>query len=158
MHQDLPLEHGHPLAVADRVALGDGHGLGVGHRRGQPAPPLRVLELLALGRELALGGGERVAHRADAELALEQRLAQARGVGPRVAARALAQELLQSRFQTVEHGRECPGINDSSGDGPIAEGAGRPPEGRPKQLGNRMVGLLPETVKRAGLPARRGIG
>ncbi len=158
LHQDLPLEHGDPLAMADRVSLGDGHRLGIGDRRGQPAPSLRVLELLSLRRELALGRRERVAHGADPELALEQCLAQAGGVGSRVALRAVAQELLQSRFQTVEHGRTRPGIDDSSGNGPATKGRGPAAGGRPKQLGNRMVGPPPETVKRAGLPALRAPG
>src|SRR6185312_13736418 len=77
--------------------------------------PLRVLELLPLRRQLALGRRESVAHGADSELPLEQSVTQAGGVGPRVAPRAVAQELLQSRFQTVEHGRTRPGIDDSSG-------------------------------------------
>ena len=80
------------------------------------------------------------------------------GVGSRVAPRAVAQQLLQSRLQTVEHGRTRPGIDDSSGNGPAAKRRGPAAGRRPKQLGNRMVGPPPETVKRAGLPALPGTG
>ena len=88
---------------------------------------LGVLELLPLEPELALGRGERVPHRADAEAGFQHRLAQAGGVRPRIAARALSQQLVQSRLQAFEHGRGDLAIDDTS-ERPIAGGAGRPPE------------------------------
>ena len=95
--------------MAHRVALGDPHRLRIRHHRRQPAAALGVLELLALGGELALGGRERLRMVRDAEPA-SSTASLGRRRRPGVAARAVAQQLVQSRLQTFEHGRGSLGI------------------------------------------------
>src|SRR5205814_2289179 len=80
------------------VAFGHLHRFGIRDHRRQPATALGVLELLALGGELALRDYQRLLHGAYAEPSLEYRLLEAGRVSSWVAARAVAQQLVESRL------------------------------------------------------------
>ena len=157
LDHELPLEHGDPLAMArPRIARRrppsrrSGTAAASRPRRSASSSCFRSA---ASSRSVAASASRMVP---TPSLRLEQRLPQAGGIGSRVAPRAVAQQLVQSRLQTFEHGRGVLGIDDASGNGPVAERRGPAAGGRPKQLGDRMVGPPPRTVKRAGLSARRG--
>ena len=80
------------------------------------------VSLLSATEEIALAISMQKGKRAS------ERLAQPSDVRPRVAAGGLAQESVQSRLQAVEHGRASLVIDGTSGECPVAGGAGRPPD------------------------------
>jgi len=101
---ELALEHDHPLAVTHGEPPCDSDRLRVGHRRGQSPAPLRVVELLPLGRKLAFGRAERVAHAVEPERRFRERIAQGRGPGAGIGYRLREQpvEPGPQRFESAQ--------------------------------------------------------
>jgi hypothetical protein len=105
LQAQLFFEHRHPLPVPGRELFRDLNRLGVGHLRRQPATTLGIDELLSLLRQLALGGGKRIAHRTDGDLRLKQRGVQLTGASPGIARwSVVGEELLEPGHEPFEHG------------------------------------------------------
>ena len=131
--------------MADRESGGDGGCLRVRERRGQPAPPLGIGQLLPLGGELALARGQRVAQRRDGGPGFHQGVPQRSGDGAWIGGLAapLAEEPVQTGFEAFEH--------DTSGCGLRRT----PPTGcrkAPMRLGELMLGPENGGVKRTLFP------
>ena len=75
LHVELALEDARPLPVPRGEPLGDRDRLRVADLGRELTTPFRIRELPSLERELALGGGELVAHRGDGGLGLDHGIA-----------------------------------------------------------------------------------
>jgi hypothetical protein len=98
--RNLALEQRRALPVPPRKLIRDPTGLRVTDLGRQASPPLRIREVLLLGGQLPLGGGEGIAVDSRGDLELYQGFVQPRSL--RAAVRPAGEEAIEARAKFVE--------------------------------------------------------
>ena len=72
LHGDFPLQNFDPFPVAHGEPFRHGDRLGIADLPGEAASPLGIIQLLPLPGEFPFRRGERIPHRAEADLGVEE--------------------------------------------------------------------------------------